>query len=123
MMSDARTMNRFVLLAVLVSFISTSLFGCRSTQQVCEDNINASRDKYHQCTPDSGGFGQFFDLAFSAALGACTNASTGCQKADGGTGTYNTGNADKCTADIKASSCSSGSSGGTAGATCSKICE
>ncbi len=111
-------MNKLTLsFAVVVLVVAGA---CRSDQQVCEDNVKASQAKYHECTPDAGGFGQLIELAFSAALGSCS-AAPKCQLGDGGTGTFNSAQADKCTTEVKAASCTSSSTGTSTA--CSDVCK
>jgi len=109
-------------LALVVAVFALILgLACRSATDACKDGINASRDKFHQCTPDAGGFGAFFELAFDIAEAECQNIDKGCQKRnDGGLGTFNGAQADKCTAEVKAASCAASSEATT---TCNTVCQ
>ena len=119
-MKKAKPMQTLFIAVALATV--TLVIGCgRSPKEVCTDNIGATRDKFHQCTPDAGGFGAFIELAFATAEAQCGTIDKGCSKPDGGTGVFNSANAEKCTTEIKAASCSSSSS--SSSTTCSGICQ
>ena len=112
-------MKNFVLVSALAAV--TLGIACRSATDACKDNIVASRNKFHECTPDAGGFGEFFELAFAIAEAECQNVGKGCQKPnDAGTGTFNAAQADKCTAELKAATCTASSTSST---TCTTVCQ
>ncbi len=108
-------------LVFAVVAVAVALTACRSIQDVCKDTVAATRDKFHQCTPDAGDFGALIELSFASAEGQCATIDKGCQLPDGGTsGTYNAAAAEKCIADIKAASCADSN---TTSANCASVCK
>lgn len=107
-------------IALIVGLVVVGV-ACRSATDACKESITASRAKFHECTPDAGGFGELFELAFAVAEAECENVGKGCDKPnDAGVGTFNVAQADKCTAEVKAATCASSSSGS---ASCSTVCQ
>ncbi len=114
-------MNKLSIASVLAAV--TLVIACgRSPKDVCTDNIAATRAKFNECTPDAGGFGAFIELAFATAEARCGTIDKGCDKPDGGTGVFNSGNAEKCTAEIKAATCTSSSSSSSS-TSCAGLCQ